>query len=348
MMNRKECTMSRKSVKLSDIAKKVGVSTVTVSNALAGRKGVSEELRGRILETARECGYDMDRYEKKEKLQGTIGILVSNRYIRIGVSFYWEMYQKVAFSLSRHGMYSALEILTKEEEMAAKPSLPRCLESGKTDQLIIIGRIEKTYLERIMQKAKERTVLLDFRDPDYNCSAVLSNNGIGMYRATQYLIDHGHQNIGFIGTPEVSRNIRDRFYGYLKCLDDNKLQLHPEWILEDRRATDERETGITLPRTMPTAFACSSDYGAAILADALEQRGLQIPTDISLTSYDDYLYGNPLGKKLTTFHVDMEKMAQKAVQALIQNRTEPGSRPKVQFVDSILVERESVAAPRIW
>ena len=123
--------MSRKSVKLSDIAKKVGVSTVTVSNALAGRKGVSEELRGRILETARECGYDMDRYEKKEKLQGTIGILVSNRYIRIGVSFYWEMYQKVAFSLSRHGMYSALEILTKEDEMAEKPYLPRCLEYGK-------------------------------------------------------------------------------------------------------------------------------------------------------------------------------------------------------------------------
>ena len=55
--------MSRNSVKLSDIAQRAGVSTVTVSNALAGRKGVSRQMREKILETASECGYDMSRYE---------------------------------------------------------------------------------------------------------------------------------------------------------------------------------------------------------------------------------------------------------------------------------------------
>ena len=45
-------------VRLSDIAEKVGVSTVTVHNALAGHKGVSEPVRVRILEAAREMGYE--------------------------------------------------------------------------------------------------------------------------------------------------------------------------------------------------------------------------------------------------------------------------------------------------
>ena len=136
------------------ILQRAGVSTVTVSNALAGRKGVSRQMRDKILETASECGYDMSRYEKKDNPQETIGVLVSDRYIRVGMSFYWEMYQKVAFCLSQYGMYSTLEILNREEETVAKPGLPRCLESGQADQLIIIGRIEKTYLDRLMQKAE--------------------------------------------------------------------------------------------------------------------------------------------------------------------------------------------------
>lgn len=333
--------MFRKSVRLSDVAERAGVSTVTVSNALAGRKGVSDELRSRIFETARECGYDLSRYERKKKQQETVGVLVSSRYIRVGLSFYWEMYQKVAFSLSQNGMYSALEILSEEEEDAEKPALPRCLESGRADQLIVIGSLHKPYLERLMQKAQDRTVLLDFRDPDYSCSAVLSDNCTGMYRATQYLIDHGHRAIGFLGTPQISRNIRDRFYGYMKCMDDNALPIHPEWILADRNPENEAETGVKLPDTLPTAIACSSDFGAAVLMEALLAGGICVPEDLSLASYDDYLGGDALRQKLTTFHVDMERMAENAVQMLLQGTAEQ-QRGRAIYVDSVLVERESV------
>ncbi len=333
--------MFRKSVRLSDVAERAGVSTVTVSNALAGRKGVSDELRSRIFETARECGYDLSRYERKKKQQETVGVLVSSRYIRVGLSFYWEMYQKVAFSLSQNGMYSALEILSEEEEDAEKPALPRCLESGRAEQLIVIGSLHKPYLERLMQKAQDRTVLLDFRDPDYSCSAVLSDNCTGMYRATQYLIDHGHRAIGFLGTPQISRNIRDRFYGYMKCMDDNALPIHPEWILADRNPENEAETGVKLPDTLPTAIACSSDFGAAVLMEALLARGICVPEDLSLASYDDYMGGDDLRRKLTTFHVDMERMAENAVQMLLQGTAEQ-QRGRAIYVDSVLVERESV------
>ncbi len=333
--------MFRKSVRLSDVAERAGVSTVTVSNALAGRKGVSDELRSRIFETARECGYDLSRYERKKKQQETVGVLVSSRYIRVGLSFYWEMYQKVAFSLSQNGMYSALEILSEEEEDAEKPALPRCLESGRAEQLIVIGSLHKPYLERLMQKAQDRTVLLDFRDPDYSCSAVLSDNCTGMYRATQYLIDHGHRAIGFLGTPQISRNIRDRFYGYMKCMDDNALPIHPEWILADRNPENEAETGVKLPDALPTAIACSSDFGAAVLMEALLARGICVPEDLSLASYDDYMGGDDLRRKLTTFHVDMERMAENAVQMLLQGTAEQ-QRGRAIYVDSVLVERESV------
>ena len=53
-------------VKLKDIAEALNVSTVTVSNALAGRKGVSEEVRSQVIEKAKELGYDLKKYTEKK------------------------------------------------------------------------------------------------------------------------------------------------------------------------------------------------------------------------------------------------------------------------------------------
>ena len=69
------------------------MSTVTVSNAFAGRKGVSEEVRSQVVAKAKELGYDLKKYTNKR--QGfTIGVIVSEQCLELGVSFYWSMYQK--------------------------------------------------------------------------------------------------------------------------------------------------------------------------------------------------------------------------------------------------------------
>ena len=72
-------------VKLKDIANAVGVSTVTVSNALSGKKGVSGEMRDRIETVAQEMGYDLSRYERKET-GARIGVVASQHYLEIGNS----------------------------------------------------------------------------------------------------------------------------------------------------------------------------------------------------------------------------------------------------------------------
>lgn len=75
--------MARKAVRLSDIAEKLGVSTVTVSNALANQRGVSEELREKIKEMASEMGYHAPGTQIMAKTAVNIGVLVQERI--------WEM-----------------------------------------------------------------------------------------------------------------------------------------------------------------------------------------------------------------------------------------------------------------
>ena len=66
-------------VRMQDIANQVGVSAVTVHNALAGRKGVSEEVRERILDKAREMGYFQNQKKAGGKAPGlrSIGVVIS-------------------------------------------------------------------------------------------------------------------------------------------------------------------------------------------------------------------------------------------------------------------------------
>ena len=102
-------------VKLKDIVEALNVSTVTVSNALAGRKGVSEEVRSQVVAKAKELGYDLKKYTNKR--QGfTIGVIVSEQCLELGVSFYWSMYQKVAYAASKSQSVTMLEALGQENE----------------------------------------------------------------------------------------------------------------------------------------------------------------------------------------------------------------------------------------
>lgn len=103
-------------VKLKDIAEALNVSTVTVSNAFAGRKGVSEEVRSQVVAKAKELGYDLKKYTNKRQGGGTIGVIVSEQCLELGVSFYWSMYQKVAYAALKSQSVTMLEALGQENE----------------------------------------------------------------------------------------------------------------------------------------------------------------------------------------------------------------------------------------
>ena len=115
-----------KAVKLADIAERVGVSTVTVSKALSGQKGVSEEVREKIRSIAEELGYQQPSAARKSQNQKSynIGILISERFLDKYESFYWQMYQAVATRATAKECFTMLEVIgMSEEENGRMPKL---------------------------------------------------------------------------------------------------------------------------------------------------------------------------------------------------------------------------------
>lgn len=335
--------MMNKPVTLGDIAKRLGVSTVTVSNALAGRKGVSEEMRDLIIRTASQLGYQRERRKKADgRTAGFyIGVIICERYLDGGLTFYWEMYQRVAAEASRHGCFTVFEILRNAAEMDG--DLPRIVEEKKIDALIVMGSVKHEYRTVLKERVHPNmpVLFLDFYDDERWCDSVISSGFMGMYRMTNLLFDAGHRKIAYVGNIMATSGIMDRYQGYVKSLLEHGVEERPDWVISDRE-TRLGQVSVRLPDELPEAFACNSDYTAAILAAELEKAGYRIPEDISIVGYDDFLHFGSMQGRLTTYRVDMGAMAERSIRIMLKRITEEGSYVGMWNIDGQVIVRESV------
>lgn len=326
-------------VRLKDIAEKTGVSIVTVSNALSGKKGVSPALRKSIIQTANEMGFDFEKYKNRSVPGKSISVVMPAEFVKGGASCYWELYQKAAVEISKNEGFTILELVRHEEEEQGR--IPRGILEKDYDAVLLIGGFGSEYMKLLLSKIKAPIVLLECISPDVRADAVLSDNYNGMYRMTKYLMDAGHREIGFIGSRAYDTAVDDRYFGYRKALALEEIGIREEWILEDRDAhTGERK--IRLPHTLPTAFVCASDFSALMLAEELAARGMRIPEDISVVGYDDPLDGDPFLSTLTTYHVDTDRMSKEAVRMLMGKILHESEEPEVRHIDGHIIERSSV------
>ena len=153
----------RKTVKLEDIAKKVGVSIVTVSNALNGKKGVGKVLCEDIQKTAEEMGYfSSERDRKKKRSTYIIGVVVAERYVKEFPSFYMDIYKRIAQEAVKKGNLTVLEIVSPEKENLKIDFAP--FLEGEMAGLILIGELKKEYIEAIRMSYQIPIVCVDYYD----------------------------------------------------------------------------------------------------------------------------------------------------------------------------------------
>ncbi|MCM1133683.1 MAG: LacI family DNA-binding transcriptional regulator [Ruminococcus flavefaciens] len=329
-------------VKMIDIANKLGVSVVTVSNALAGRDGVSDKMRALICDTAKEMGYrpSNNNATKKPETQGkSVGIITSERFVGSMGTFYWELTAGISNRLSDLNILTVYECVTRENER--KAVLPKIALEHKADGIIVIGQLKRSYIAEL-SRTDIPLLFVDFYDGRYNIDSVNSDSYQGGYILTDYLIQNGHRNIGFIGNLNVTSSINDRFFGYLKCLIENNITYRPEWRLDDRDDTGILFDRLDFPENMPTAFVCNSDETAFRVISALRSKDVRIPDDISIVGYDNYTVSDICIPAITTVEVDINKMASSAVEIMEKKLADSSYSAGRCIIGGKLIEKDSV------
>ncbi len=328
-----------KSVKMKDIADKLGVSIVTVSKALSNKQGVSEELREKIKEIAIELGYKSSiNNTKNENYNYNIGVIVAQKYMDAENSFYFTIYNNIVKHLSDYNYYALLEVIDKNKEI--ENSIPNIILDKRIDGIIILGQMEETYTKTICEQGIP-TIFLDFYDRHFLVDSVIGDNIYSSYAITNYLIEHGHIDIGYVGNIHSNRSILDRYLGYSKALLENGLDIKKEFIIADRD-NNGAFYEFNLPNKLPTAFVCNSDKTAYYFIRYLNKIGINVPEDVSIVGFDNDIHAKICNPPITTVQIDINKMAKKCVSNIIKKIKNTGTKVDNSIIAGNIVERQSV------
>lgn len=328
--------MSKK-VKMADIAQRLGVSTVTVSKALAGKDGVSEAMREKIIALAEEMGYQIKSTAGDGRAGQMVGVLVSERFLRPNESLYWIMYERILDKLTSREMFGMIERVSLRDEV--EKTVPMLVQSKRVQALIVIGNFTLDYLQMVRHQGLP-VVQMDCYYPQFGMDAVISDGYYGMYQLTDYLLRRGHRDIAYVGRIGATSSITDRYFGYCRALQEWHIPVQAQWVLSDR--DDDGNWQICLPEVMPTAFACNCDPLAYHLIRLLRERGWQVPEDISVVCFDDYLFSELSSPRITCYGVDIDGMARYSVEQLCRRWQDPGAEISFQVVTGHVVEKDSV------
>ena len=147
-----------------------------------------------------------------------------------------------------------------------------------------------------------------------------TDNVIGGYIATQRLISRGHQKIVFINGPYGTSAAKERFRGYQKALEENKIVFNEslvEWGNSNMEDGYNAMGRILVKEKPPLGAFLFCDYVAIGAVRAVREKNLRIPEDVSIVGYDDIDLVNYLDVPLTTVHQDRDAIGKKAAEILV-------------------------------
>lgn len=328
-----------------DVAKRAGVSYGTVSRVINNNPHVKPETRERICLAMQELGFVVNKQARGLAGGRThmIGVLVPD----LGTGYMGEIIRGIDTELS----LSSLDLVLYTTHRAANKEanyIANLVKGAVDGLLLVLPRSPSDYIGTLTAH-NVPFVLIDHQGTGQSCPAVGATNWQGAYNATEYLINLGHQRIGFItGWMDLGCSV-DRLEGYRAALHSHHLPECPELIYEGTFVQPDGYAGasafLKLPHP-PTAIFASNDVMAFGVMDAVRNCGLRVPDDVSVLGFDDIVQASLTHPALTTVNQPLEKMGRVATLMLLDLLKDPDKKPKRIELPTELVRRESCQPPR--
>lgn len=316
----------KKKVTMQDIADQLNISKNSVSQALTGKPGVSEETRQLVKEMADELGYSYS-INRNTRLNGRNGMniaLIASDYTFSLKSFFGEIYLSIEKEVKSREMSLFIESI--DQDSKERLILPAVLSNHEIDGILILSHISTEYISKILDTGVP-TVLIDHHSPYLHADSILTNNRFGAFKAVEHLIQLGHTEIAFVGDINVSPSYQERLEGYLLALNKYKLLPNPDFMFTDAKESQEESNSIfnSLPK-VPSAWFCVNDGHGFLISSGLQQKGFTVPEDVSVCSFDNGQLSQIATPTITTVDIDLNYYGKKAVEQLcwrIENKAEP-------------------------
>jgi LacI family transcriptional regulator len=332
---------NERKVTITAIAREAGVSVPTVSRVVNGRSDVSPKTRARIEELLHQYGYRR-RTSRLRQSAGLIDLVFND----LDSPWAVEIIRGVEDVAHASGVGTVVSAVHRRSA-SARQWLTNLRARASDGVILVTSTLEPNHEAELRRLNVPMVVVDPVGGPTLDVPTVGATNWTGGLAATEHLISLGHRRIGFVAGPPRLLCSRARHEGYRAGLEAAGLALDPELI---RQGDFYHESGfgggtelLTLDNP-PTAIFASSDQMAFGVYEAVRQRGLRVPGDVSVIGFDDLPEARWCSPPLTTVRQPLAEMGMLAARTVLRlAQGEVIESPRIELATE-LVTRDSTAA----
>jgi LacI family transcriptional regulator len=338
--------MAGGTVKLSDVAERAGVHPATVSRALSDSTShmVNSATRERVVAAARELGYRPNPIARSLKTNRsfTVAVLIPD----ITNPLFPPMVRGIEDALAPAG-FTALVANTDNDEERARTAL-ETMRARQVDGCIAATATRDDGLLR-EAAAGLSLVLINRRITSHAIPAVVADDRGGVRQAVEHLAALGHERIAHVAGPQWASTGAARHEAFLETLAAVGLEPHADAIRFGDAFTEEQGAralaDLLDARAEFTGLVAGNDLMALGCYDALAERGLRCPDDISIVGFNDMPFADKFNPPLTTVRIPHYEMGLRAAELLLERIAEDGEAAAAEDVvlPVQLVQRASTA-----
>lgn len=342
--------MTQKEITIYDIASEAGVSPATVSRVLTKSTRVSQEKREAVESLIKKYKFRPNALARSlsDTKTRVLGILMAD----IRNPYYAALAVECEKAANKRG-YTALLCNALSDKSLEDGNLEKLYEQ-RVDAIIQVGcRVDdlvsdREYAAHVNRISRTIPFIITGKLDGADCYRVNIDDAKGMESVFEYLISLGHRRIALLGGEKRVKSTYDKWQQYIYLTGKYNLVFREDFVQEDNYSDKggyHAMNRLLALDTIPSAVIAVNDFSAVGAMKAVTERGLSVPGDISVISFDNTFLSEIVSPKLTTIDYDYELFGESLVNIAI-SAVQKKRVPKEQLITPRLIIRESCAPPK--
>ena len=336
-----------KNLTLKDIAIALNISVTTVSKALKNYPDVSVKTKERVKAYAEKVNFTPNSFAAylRTHESKTVGIVIP----RLNHFFFSSILRGIITEAEKHE-YMTFILCSDESYELEKTQIQRLLNKNVDGIFLSIAdkTHDLTHIQNIMDK-DTNLVIFDKYSKLTPCSSVVIDDRKAAYTAVEHLIKKGKKRIAHFRGPLLPQNSIDRFLGYRRALEENGIEYDKDLVficneINDSEGYDHMQQILDQKMDVDAIFAVA-DLPAVGAIKCLIENKIQIPEEIAVMGFSNWLISSLITPSLSTIDQPGELMGRKAFQVFLDERDTKKRNEPVVFqkyeIETTLIERKS-------
>lgn len=295
--------MRKNKLTIKEIAEMAGVSPTAVSFVINDKKGVSDDTRKKILKIIEETNFMPNENSRRLffKRSFMIGIIYSN----ITSPFENVYFMELARGIISRGRELGYNVLFWEKD-ENENKIPEIIARNDIDGIIFLQDADLKLISELNQMDIP-FVIADAIEAEKEVSVVKTDYYTATYRAMQYLIEMGHNDIALVSRESNPGYYLQCFSAYKDVLEEHKMPMNFSWV--QGGATNEETAYFCAEKIMstdnkPDAIFCSADIYAIGVIKYMKDIGIKVPEQVSVMAVDNILISSYIDPGITSVDID--------------------------------------------